>query len=170
MFGLFFGMVCLFLLIATVRRRHYAYGLGWGGGWGWGNHYRHHHYGYPPWGHRHARRRFVIRSLFEQLDTTPGQEKAIVKSIGTLTDHMASSREELADVRKQVAQALGGDVLDESALTAALDRVEGLIQKAKLELAQALQEVHSSLDGPQRKLLAEIIAEGPQQLFRYGRF
>lgn len=166
MFGLFFGTVCLFLLIGTLRHRHYAWG------YGWGRHFGHYHYGHPPWGgFRHARRRFFIRSLFEQLDTTPGQEKAIVKTIGTLTEHLANSREELQDVRKQVAQALGGDVLDESALTAALDRVEGLIRKAKGELAEALQEVHGSLDGTQRRMLAEFIAEGMAHPgFRYGRF
>jgi hypothetical protein len=170
MFGLFIGTLCLFLLIGTIRHRRYAYGYG-AFGHGWGHHHGHQHYGYPPWGFRHARRRFLIRSLFEQLDTTPGQEKAIVKTIGTLTEHMANSREELQEVRKQVAQALGGDVLDESILTAALDRVEGLIRKAKVELAEALQEVHGSLDGTQRRQLAELIAEGlPHPGFRYGRF
>jgi Spy/CpxP family protein refolding chaperone len=173
MFGFVFGTICLIGLFATLRRRamwSYAYGMGYGG-------YRSAFYGYPPWArHRHGHgygrgyspRSFWLRSVFEQLDTTPGQEKAIVKSIDGLTDHMASSRRELGEVRKEVAQALGGDVLDESVLTAALERVEDLIAKTKLELVQALTAIHASLDGKQRRELAELISDGLPRGGHYG--
>jgi hypothetical protein len=165
MFGFFFGIACLIGLFATLRH-HHGYGFG-----GW--HQRGRHglgYGYPPWGWRHGPRRFAMRKLFEHLDTTPGQEKVIVKSVETFTEHLIDGREELRNVRKQVAQALGGDVLDETVLTAALDRVEGMITQAKSDLKNALQEIHASLDGPQRQHLAEMVAEGlrrPRQRHYY---
>jgi hypothetical protein len=164
MFGFFIGIACLIGLFATLRH-HYGFGYGYGG---WHHHGRHSlGYGHPPWGWRHGPRRFAMRKLFEHLDTTPGQEKVIVKSVETFTEHMINGREELRDVRKQVAQALGGDELDEQVLTQALERVEGMIGKAKADLKSALQEIHASLDGPQRQRLAEMIAEGPYARRRY---
>ncbi|MEY4575748.1 MAG: hypothetical protein RL701_451, partial [Pseudomonadota bacterium] len=159
---------------ATVRRRHmwshYAYGMSYG--------HHHGHYGFPPWAHGLQRRRrqtsrksYWVHALFEQLDTTPGQEKAILKSMETFTEQMAHGRGELVAVRKQVAQALGGDELDESVLSAALEKVEDLIVKTKLELTQTLTEIHASLDGQQRKLLAELIADGlTPRNFGFERF
>ncbi|MET0387496.1 MAG: periplasmic heavy metal sensor [Polyangiales bacterium] len=181
MFGFVFGTLCLFGLFATLRRRRmWGHAYGWGGhgfgGHGWGSHgFGGHGFApfaaYPPWARRRGRSAYWLRQIFEQMDTTPGQEKAIVKSIESFKEHMAVSRNELHDVRKQVAQALGGDVLDESVLSAALDRVEELIARTKLELTTALTEVHASLDGRQRKELAELISEGlVGRRFGYERF
>lgn len=165
MLGFVFGTVCLLVLVAKLRRRaHYGYAYGMGRGACDAGAY----YGYPPWagrmrgmGHgRHARMRLWLRGLFERLETTPGQEKAIMKSIHGLEERLVDGRGELREVRKQVAQALGGDELDETILSAALVRVEDLIAKTKLDLVQMLTDIHASLDGRQRKELAEIVAEG----------
>jgi len=160
MFGFVFGTLCLIGLFALLRRRHhyrfahYACGPGHGFGYVAPS-------GDSPWVRRSRRRRGDwIRDMFEQLDTTPGQEKAILKSIEALRQQMTNGRSELDAVRKQVAQALGGDELDETILSAALERVEDLIAQTKLELMRALTEVHASLDGNQRKELAEMIADG----------
>ena len=165
MIGFVFGTVCLVLLFAKLRRRHYGY-YAYGMGRGYGDHGA--YYGYPPWvSHvrdfrygRHRHTRFWLRAAFERLETTPGQEKAIMKSIHGFEEHLLHGRSELTDVRKQVAQALGGDELDETILSAALERVEDLIAKTKLDLAQMLTEIHASLDGQQRKALAELVADG----------
>lgn len=179
MFGFFFGTLCLIGLVATFKRRHhswgrYAYGMGHHHGWG-RSEYGHGAEDGPPWARSRpregGRRRAWLRPLFEHLDTTPGQEKAIVKIVESFTQQMADGRAELSTLRKQVAQALGGDVLDESILSSVLERVEDMMAKTKLELAQALTELHASLDGTQRKLLAEIIADGlPRRGFGYERF
>jgi uncharacterized membrane protein len=109
--------------------------------------------------------------LFERLDTTPGQEKVIMKGLDSITDQMESGRRELRDVRRQVAQALGGDVLDEAVLSAALEKVDSLMAKTKLELTTALTEIHAALDGEQRRELAELIAEGPRRRdYRSSRY
>jgi hypothetical protein len=170
MFGLFIGTLCLLALIATVRRRRFAYlafghryGFAYGGpfasrwpGYGYG---RGHGHGY---GHGGGFRRggHARRFVFEWLDTTPGQEKVIAQAAENVRSGMDGSFDELATARKELAIALGGDVLDESALRAALDRAIGVAQKLATELTQVLPSVHSALDGEQRKRLAELIAEG----------
>jgi Spy/CpxP family protein refolding chaperone len=174
MFGLIIGTLCLFALIATLRGRHHGHFApfgyhrrGYPGHWGGGYH---DYADYPGAGnHRRGRRRFAVRWLFEQLDTTPGQEKAIMKSLETLQEQLASGRGELGAARKELAQALGGDVLDQSALTSALSKVDGLFDKARTELTHSLTEVHTALDGKQRKLLAELIADFPSYGFGHGR-
>jgi Spy/CpxP family protein refolding chaperone len=173
MLGLFFGTLCLIALIATVRRRrfaHYAFARGFGyghGPFGWHGHgYGHGHGhghgyggGYGP-GRGHRARRFV----FEMLDTTPGQEKVIVQAADNVLDAMDGAGDELQAARKELAAAIGGDVLDEAALRAALDRALAVAQKAATELTQVLPSVHAALDGQQRKRLAELIAEGRRGL------
>ena len=162
MFGLFFGIVCLVLLFHTLRRAGYYGGYGYGllgphSGYG---HYRRH--GHPPWAwgrFRRARRRFALRWLFEELETTPGQEKAILSSLDNLRDQLENGRGELDAARNELAQAIGGDVLDEPALNAALARVEGFSSKMRSEIVRGVTEIHGALDGRQRRQIAELIAD-----------
>jgi Spy/CpxP family protein refolding chaperone len=166
MFGLIFGMVCLFALIHTLRHH---YGFAWG--YGYGGRGRGRCGGGPPWsrasggagrGFREGRQRWFLRRLFEQLDTTPGQEKVIVKHVDSWMDNVATGRRELTDVRRQVAQALQGEALDEASLNAALEKVDDMLAKTKLELTQALSEIHASLDPHQRRELADLLSYGPR--------
>jgi Spy/CpxP family protein refolding chaperone len=171
MFGLIIGTLCLVALIGTVRRARYgyfAYGHhGYGRGFGYGHGLRGH---CGPWQMQRSRTRWPLRWIFERLDTTPGQEKAIAKSLEELRDNVREGRTEIVQARKEVAEALGGDVLDQDVMKGALDRVEGLLQKTRAELTQTLVEVHTALDGSQRKELAELIAGGwPRSAHGYGR-
>ena len=95
-----------------------------------------------------------------------------MKNIDDMTDQLAENRRELREVRKQVAQALGGDVLDEGVLGAALTRVDDMLAKTNLQLGRALTEVQAALDGEQRRELAELLAErgGHGGHARRGRF
>jgi hypothetical protein len=165
MFGFFIGTLCLFALFGVLRRGRYYFGHGYHGRW-----HGHGHHGLSRWGHRRSGRRVAMRWLFEELDTTPGQEKAIVRSVETLRENLSGGRGELDLARKEVAEAIGGDVLDESVLTAALTRVDGLLAKARGELFRALSDVHAALDGNQRKLLAEMIADFRGTRLGYGRY
>jgi hypothetical protein len=164
MFGLIIGTLCLVALFSTLRRGryHHFHSHGWGRG---------HHHGHSMWHRGRSRgRRWAMRWLFEELDTTPGQEKAILKSLDTLRENLSGSRGELDLARKEVAEAIGGDVLEEPVLNAALGRVDGLLAKARSELFQVLTEVHTALDGNQRKALAEMIADFRGYRLGYGRY
>jgi hypothetical protein len=163
MFGVLIGTVCLFALFGVLRRGRYHYFAHSYGARGHSGHY-------GRWGRRRAGRRLALRWLFEELDTTPGQEKVILRSVETLRENLSGGRGELDLARKEVAEAIGGDVLDESVLTAALARVDGLLAKARSELFQALSDVHAALDGNQRKELAEMIADFRGRRLGYGHY
>ncbi|HEX4352080.1 MAG TPA: periplasmic heavy metal sensor [Polyangiales bacterium] len=154
MFGFFIGTACLFGLFATMRHRHFGR-FGYGGRWGHHGRHRQRHGGErSSW-----RRKFALRWLFEELDTTPGQEKVIMRSFDTLRDSVSNGRGEIDLARREVAEAIGGDVLDETVLSSALGRVDTLLTKVRSELFGALTEVHAALDGNQRRALAEMIAD-----------
>lgn len=167
MFGFFIGTVCLVLLFAHLRRRHYyaAYGP-WGGddydwphGFGRGGFGRG---GFWHGGHgfRGGHRRYLARRVLLHLDTTPGQEKAIRNAVETLRSNLMDGRSELSAVRRDVAQAFGGDVFDEQAINAAIAKQEAFVSRARGEIIAAMREVHEALDGRQRRQLAEWIAGG----------
>jgi Spy/CpxP family protein refolding chaperone len=150
MLGFIFGTLCLIGLVVTLRRGprwHHAHGFGHGR---WG----HHHGGY------HGGRRNWLRGLFLRLDTTPGQEKAIVAALEGLRERGRGLRSELGSARKRVAEALGGEVLDREALDAAFNERAGAIDTLREELTKALDAVHAALDPKQRTTLAELIADG----------
>jgi hypothetical protein len=171
MFGFFIGTACLVMLFANLRRRHYyaAYGP-WGGdgdgygGCGRGYGFGRFGFGRGFWhggrGRRGGYRKFIARQMLTRLDTTPGQEKAIRNAVETLRNSLSDGRDEFASVRRDLAQAFGGDVLDEQPLTAALAKQEAFVNRARGELVAGIRNVHEALDGRQRRQVAEWIAGG----------
>jgi uncharacterized membrane protein len=173
MFGFFFGTVCLVLLFAHLRRRHYYalygphgddHGLGMGGcGPGYGGGFGRFGFGRGMWHggqRRRGFRRMIARKLMVRLDTTPGQEKAIRAAVESVRNSLSSGRDEFSAVRRELAQAFGSDTLDEQSLTAALSRQEAFVTQARTEVVQALRNVHEALDSRQRRQVSEWIASG----------
>lgn len=170
MFGFFIGTVCLVALVVMFvrhRRQMYGYGgcgygRGWGRGWGGGWH-GHHHGG---WGGGFVRgggfERFFLRGLFQRLETTPGQEKVIVKAVDDVRNAMRDARGEVDRTREDVKNAFGADNLDENALAGAFIRQDDEIAKVRKAVVGALAEVHAALDERQRRELADIIANFPR--------
>jgi hypothetical protein len=94
MFGFIIGTLCLIALIRTLYfRRHrnlmFAYGgpfsngFGYGPGYGYGPGFGRGHWRGRRWGGYGGGFGFG-RALFAQLDTTPGQEKAIAEAVAAL--------------------------------------------------------------------------------------
>lgn len=172
MLGLIVGTLCLIALIATLRRRRYAhfmdYGYGpfWGGpfrdGWGDGLGHGRRHF------HHFRGRRRLLYGLFRRLDTTPGQEKAIVELMNGVRDRLGEARGELAAARRELAAALGGEVLEAAALEAAFRRGNEQFARLSRELQAALAGVHEALDPEQRQQLAELLADGSLNPRLYG--
>jgi Spy/CpxP family protein refolding chaperone len=172
MLGLILGTLCLIALIATLRRRRYArfmyYGVGpfWGAPFrdGWDDGFGH--------GSRHFRRprgrRRLLYGLFRRLDTTPGQEKAIVDLMNGVREHLSEARAELVAARRELAAALGGEVLDAAALEAAFRRGNEQFTRLSRDLQTALAGVHEALDPEQRRQLAELLADGSLNPRLYG--
>jgi len=171
MFGLIVGTLCLVALVATLRRRHfyrYAYAFPYRHGPGY---WPGRHDGYGPrmayGGFARPGRATLLRALFARLDTTHGQEKALGKIADGVRERLGNAPDELTSARKELAAAVGGDVIDGSALDTAVARYKALLDRLGQELTQTLLSMHEVLDGKQRKLLAELIADGPRG-FRRG--
>jgi hypothetical protein len=150
MVGLIVGTLCLFALIATVRRRRYYA-------------YRGHYH--PRWGGYGRQRmggrvRNPLHLLFARLDTTPGQEKAIVRALETLRERMAETRKELDAVSRELAVLIGGAVLDESGLDTVKARADALFGRFSADFRNLLALVHDALDEGQRRRFAELINDG----------
>jgi Spy/CpxP family protein refolding chaperone len=152
MLGFIFGTLCLIGFIAVWRRRR---GWGWYGcGWGPGGHV---HGGRVHGGRFGWRRRFGLYRVFEELDTSPGQEKAIRAALDELRGVLATLRPQLEQARQSVAAALTSAPFDGEALERTL---QGRIADASScgpALAVALGKIHEALDADQRKRLARLV-------------
>lgn len=158
--GFFWGAatVALIMFVVAKRRRHYRF-------WhheGFHHHHRH-HFGdeFGPRAGRSSRRRGrFLFGLFRRLDVSPGQEKALIDMAERIREHMDDTLPELRAARKEVAAALGSDVLDQGAVDAAFARSAELAEKLSRELRESVARVHELLDPEQRRVLASWLADG----------
>jgi Spy/CpxP family protein refolding chaperone len=150
MCGFIVGTLCLLAFYKLARR-------------GRGCHGRHHRHG--PWGGwgpgHHPGERWMLRMIFERLDTTPGQEKVIAHAFEQARDAMRAAARAVRDSREDVARALRADVLDEQALAAARSRHEEALRGAHDAATASLRATHEALDPRQRALLADLLSDGP---------
>ena len=188
MLGFLIGTACLIGLVRVLRggRRRWGYGYG-GHHWNaFGGHHGCGHGGYgreaygayddamPPrrggWG-RHGGwgRNFFLRGIFERLDTSPGQEKAIRAALDELRAQARGMKDDVRETRSEVARAMRGDVLDDDALGTIRARTSAAAEAMQSAVGSALAKIHDALDERQRNLLADFIDEGPRGFGRWGR-
>lgn len=143
MFGFVIGVLCLLGFVAVLRRRR-----------GFGHHSCH---------GRHFRRhgRFGLYRVLEELDTSPGQEKAIRAALAELRRSLRELRPGLDEARRQLAASVRGEQLDGALLDAALEGQGRELGKAARIIAASLGKVHDALDPDQRRRLARWIEVGP---------
>jgi len=152
MLGFIIGTFCLIGLVRVVRRGRY-----WGGHHGYGHGYGHHGgFGAGVGGPR----RWLLRGLFERLETTPGQEKAIMAALDELRSNRKLGREELAQSRGDLAQVVAGGLVDDGALEETFARHDRLLAQVRVSFIEALRKVTEALDEKQRKDLARMIEGG----------
>ena len=169
MLGFIIGTLCLIGLIATLRARRYGYGVGYGGYGGF-----HGRYAPPcdsrwerPWAHRPVSPRSVMREAFVRLDTTPGQEKAIIALIESGRDEVRGRRKELAEVRREIAALIASEALDRTELDARIAVAERVFARMGETFSRTLVGVHEVLDERQRRILSELLADGS---FSHGSY
>ena len=139
MFGFIFGTVCLVLLINVLRRGHRWRRDDRGRGFG---------------------RRWVLRRFFERLDTTPGQEKAIVGALDGLRENRQAFRDELKQTRLALARAVESGRVDESSLAETFAQQDRLLATVRASFVQALKKATEALDERQRKQASDLIESG----------
>jgi Spy/CpxP family protein refolding chaperone len=158
MFGFIIGTVCLVGLIKVLRHRH-----GWGGrDGGWHHHGHGHGYGgeSATGGFGGGRRRWWLRSIFERLDTTPGQEKAILAALDELRDNRRVVRGEMDLTRADLARAVAGGLVDDATLEETFARHDRLLAQLRVSFVEALKKVTEALDERQRKQVARLLEGG----------
>jgi len=150
MFGFIVGTLSLIGLIKVAR---------WGrhGGGGWGRR-----------GMHGGARRWMLRRLFERLDTTPGQEKVVLEAADEAQRVMWQAREALFRARSEYAKAMRGEQFDNEAVNAAFEKQQASVDEVKKTVKSRLQAIHEALNPEQRTVLADLIEFGPGRLHHGG--
>jgi len=141
MFGFLVGTLSLIGLIKVAR---------------WGRYGRH---GGP--------RRWMLRRLFQHLDTTPGQEKVVSEVVDELQRKAWAARETFFSARGSFAKAVAGEHFDGAAVDASFETQQAAVEELKKAVREGLGKVHEALNPEQRKRLAELIEFGPGRM--HGR-
>jgi hypothetical protein len=142
MLGIIVGTVCVVGLVRMLGRRR-----GWRG-----------RFGYGPGRHGYGRRRrWMLGSLFERLQTTPGQEKVIVSALEELRETRKSVRDELKQTRGDLARAVKGGLVDDASLEDTFSRHDRVLAVARVSFVEALKKITEVLDEEQRKKAADVL-------------
>lgn len=153
MFGIFFGILCLVALVAVWRGRSQP-------GCGMGLHFgRGRRSGRRAGAGRHAG--FGLYRLFEQLDTSPGQEKAIRSALDELQSSFAALRPRVKEARHGVAVVLDSEAFDSDAAARALDAPLHDVTESRGAVVSAIAKIHEALDRDQRRRLARFLEAFP---------
>jgi hypothetical protein len=102
-------------------------------------------------------RRWFLRGLFERLETTPGQEKAILVALDRVRDERRQVFDEVRQSRAAVARVIEGGLVDDAALEETFARHDRVLARARVSVVEALKTVTEALDERQRKELASLI-------------
>jgi Spy/CpxP family protein refolding chaperone len=143
MLGFVIGTVCAIGLIKAVRRGRRHRGFGWPG----------RGYGRAPG----SRMRLGLRSLFESLRTTPGQEETILAAVDGLRGNGKLVREELKQTRSDLARAVRSGLVDDAAFEESFARHDRLLAQLRVSVVEVAKQAAEALDEQQRKLLADRI-------------
>lgn len=101
--------------------------------------------------------RFLLRSLFERLETTPGQERAIVAALERLRENRTVIRDEARQTQDDVARVIEGALSDDTMLDETFARHDRLLAQLRVSWVETLKTISETLDERQRKELASVI-------------
>jgi hypothetical protein len=148
MLGAIIGAVCVIGALKVARRAMWhRRGYGWVGGCS-------PRFGGPFTGRRGG----MMRWLFERLETTPGQERAIGDAVVRLRKEQGVIREEIGLTRGDLARAVEGGIVDEAALEETFARHDRLLAQLRVTWVETLKTVCETLDPRQRKAVADVLA------------
>ena len=142
MLGFIVGTVCLIGLVRVLRHSRRWHGHRGQGGYGFR-------------GYSGGPQRWFLRSIFERLETTPGQEKAIVGALDELRDNRHLVRDEAEQTRADLARVISGGLVDDGSLEETFARHDRLLAQLRVSFVEALRKATEALDEHQRKQLAD---------------
>ena len=154
--GLIVGTLCLIGLVHAVASKPrwygpwaYPHGRGYCHGHGCG------HERGPTFGPRG-----MLWSVLSRLDTTPGQEKAIVQALDELRSTVVGLRSSVRGARSKLARSVTAATFDETAWTEAEREIESSGREASKAAQAAMRKIHATLDDRQRERLGGMIDAG----------
>jgi Spy/CpxP family protein refolding chaperone len=165
MLGFLFGTACLIGLIKVARGSYHGYGChggeAWGHGGGWGGHDSHFGRHGGGWrGRTGFGPRFFLRSIFERLETTPGQEKVIVQATDELKSAFGKAKSDLRATRADFARVFRGDAVDEASVSDIFMAHDTVISETRRSAVEAVRKIHEALTEEQRAQVADFIEQG----------
>ena len=107
-------------------------------------------------------RRFGLRWLYDELDTSSNQEHVIEDALRELQREAEEMRGQLRTGRFELARAFREADLDPEALDKLSAPQQAALERLRTRAKRALTEVHAALDPRQRSLLADLLNEGPR--------
>jgi len=123
--------------------------------------------------HGQGRRRggFGWGAIFERLDATPAQEKAIRSAFDDLRSKARTVKDDVRGMRHDLAGSFRGESLDAETLGTVASRASGAVDALRDAAIGALLKVHEVLDEKQRATLADTLesAGSPFGAFRGWR-
>src|ERR1019366_7946016 len=150
MLGFILGAACVIGVGRMLRRRawrnHFGYG-GYDGGCQGGSGWRGGHgmrFGGPPGRVRAGR--WALRSFFERLETTPGQERVILSALDELRENRKVVRDELKLTKGDLAHAIEGGLIDDASLEDSFARHDRLLAQLRVGFIEALKKMTEALD------------------------
>ena len=166
MLGFIIGAACVVGVARLIRRRAWYGRFGYGGySQGCSPMHSMRHQGMGRRGPRSSGGRWALRSLFERLETTPGQERVILGAFDELRDNRKSLRDEFKQTRVDLAHAVEGGLIEDATLEEAYARHDRMLAQLRVGFTEVLKKVVEVLDEPQRKELASLLEGG---FFRGG--
>ena len=103
---------------------------------------------------------WALNKLFARLDTSPGQEKVIRNAVEDLFDRLRTHHDELHRSKRDLAEVIRSEGLDEVRLGELFARHDEVIGAARNDFVGALAQVHDALDERQRRRLARMVEGG----------
>lgn len=170
MLGFLFGTACLVGLFWMLKRGHHGGACGHGpgrwhrGGRGHGSWSDH-----GGWGERSGSS-WMLRWLFERLDTTPGQEKVIRSAFEELAEKARGLKQTLKDSKGDVARAFRADDFNAEIFGDVFSRHDSAMDEMRKAVVGAFAKVHDVLDPAQRARLAELLESMPGRSWRGGPY
>jgi Spy/CpxP family protein refolding chaperone len=137
MFGFFVGTLCLIALVKVVKSS-FGYGRGFRRG---------------SWNPK----KFMLRHLFSELDTTVGQEKVLSKSAETVFALMDEARSTMELTRERAAAILRREIFDSDALGESFVKQTEIMERAQQSLRDELKNIHEALGPEQRQRLSDLM-------------
>ncbi len=96
----------------------------------------------------------MLRRLFEELDTTPGQEREIRAALDDVMISAANLKDRIQDSRADLGKAFGGEAFDEEIMAELLTQHDEPLDELRRAAVGGLARVHAALDPEQRQRLA----------------